>query len=151
MPKKPTAADAQLAMQLYDLRRETEIRKARNWYGTEFWPQSADDYMKVAGAFGTQENAWLRQISGYWDMAAVLVLHGTLNEDLFLEPGIGGEMFFTLAKIHPFLKDIRERMNSPRAYANMEKLATRSKKGRELFAMIKGRVDNMRKTYAKKS
>jgi hypothetical protein len=54
MPKKATAADAQLIMQLYDLRREAEMRKARNWVVGEFWPQSADDFIKVARAFGTQ-------------------------------------------------------------------------------------------------
>jgi hypothetical protein len=32
------AADAQLILQLYDLRREAEMRKARNWWAAEFWP-----------------------------------------------------------------------------------------------------------------
>ena len=56
MPKKVTHADAQLILQLYDLRREAEMRKARNWVATQFWPQSADDYIKVASAVGTPEN-----------------------------------------------------------------------------------------------
>jgi hypothetical protein len=30
MPKKPIPADADLILKLYDLRREAEIRKARN-------------------------------------------------------------------------------------------------------------------------
>ena len=57
MPKKVTHADAQLILQLYDLRREAEMRKARNWVATQFWPQSADDYIKVASAVGIPENA----------------------------------------------------------------------------------------------
>ncbi len=32
MSKKATSADAQLILQLYDLRREAEMRKARNWW-----------------------------------------------------------------------------------------------------------------------
>jgi len=36
MSKKATAADAQLIMQLYDLRREAEMRKARSWWVGEF-------------------------------------------------------------------------------------------------------------------
>ena len=36
-------------------------------------------------ALGTQENNWLRQVGGYWEMAASLALHGAVNEDLFLE------------------------------------------------------------------
>jgi hypothetical protein len=36
MPRKPTATDAQLVLQLYDLRREAELRKARNWWVVTF-------------------------------------------------------------------------------------------------------------------
>jgi len=81
MPKKATAADAQLIMQLYDLRREAEMRKGRNWWFTGFWPRSADDFLKIAFAPGTPENNWLRQVSGYWSMAASFVLQGALNAD----------------------------------------------------------------------
>ena len=68
MAKKPTAADAQLILQLYELRREAEMRKARSWWLGEFWPQSADDVVKVAWAMGSQENNWLRQAvdTGAW-------------------------------------------------------------------------------------
>jgi hypothetical protein len=107
MSKKPTVADAQLILQLYDLRREAEMRKARSWWFGEFFPQSADDYLKIGTAMGTQENNWLRQVSGYWGMAASFVLSGVLNEDMFLQPAVSGEMFLILAKIHPFLKDLR--------------------------------------------
>jgi hypothetical protein len=55
MAKKATVADAQLIVQLYDLRREAEMRKARNWWAGEFFPQNADDFLKVAWAMGTQE------------------------------------------------------------------------------------------------
>ena len=83
MAKKATAHDAQVVMQLYDLRREAEMRKARNWFLVEFWPRSADDVLKVANAFPSQENAWMRQVGGYWDMAAALVLQGAVSEELF--------------------------------------------------------------------
>src|SRR5712692_6110795 len=79
MAKKPTAADAQLLLQLYDLRREAEMRKARNWWVVTFWPRTADEFIKVATALGTQENNWLRQAGGYWDLAAALVLHATIH------------------------------------------------------------------------
>ena len=46
---KPTAADAQLILKLYDLRREAELRKARHWWVVTFSPQTADDFMKVSG------------------------------------------------------------------------------------------------------
>jgi len=60
MAKKPTLSDAHLILELYELRREAEMRKARNWWGAEFFPQSADDVMNVAFAMGAQENNWFR-------------------------------------------------------------------------------------------
>src|SRR6059058_847296 len=104
MSTKPTPADAELILKLYDLRREAEMRKARNWWVGAFWPQNADEVAKIASALGTQENNWLRQVGGYWEMAASLVLHGALNEDLFLEGSFSGEMFFIFAKVRPFLR-----------------------------------------------
>jgi len=59
MLKKPTWADATLILKLYDLRREAEIRKARNWWLADFWPETADDFMKIAQALSTRENNWL--------------------------------------------------------------------------------------------
>ena len=145
MPKKPTPADATLILTLYDLRREAEIRKARNWWFAGFWPENADDFMKVAQAVGTPENNWLRQVPGYWELAASLVLHGTLNETLFLEPAFSGEMFLIFAKIHPFLKDVREKMQNPRMLANVEKVIKKSKAGQERLKVVEQRVAARRK------
>lgn len=144
MAKKATTADAHLILELYDLRREAELRKARNWWMTEFWPTNADDFAKVASAMGTQENAWLRQAGGYWSMAASLVLHGTLNADLFLLPSNSGEMYFILAKIHPFLKDLREKMGDPSLFGNIEKLIDSTKFSRERLKFTLQRVEAMR-------
>ena len=144
MPKKPTAADAQLILQLYDLRREAEMRKARNWWFTGFWPRSADDFMKIAFAAGTTENNWLRQVTGYWSMAASFVLHGVLNADLFLQPAVSGEMFIVFAKVHPFLKDLREKSGDPHMFSTIEKVIMSSKYGRERFKFMLRRVEMMR-------
>jgi hypothetical protein len=148
MPTKPTATDAELIMRLYDLRREAEMRKARNWWLTAFWPQSADDIMKIASALGSQENNWLRQVGGYWEMAASFVLHGTLNADLFLEGSFSGEMFFIFAKVRPFLKELREKMQAPNMFGNIEKLINSSPKAQETFKMVEARVTARRKAMA---
>jgi hypothetical protein len=148
---KATVADAQLILQLYDLRREPELRKARSWWFNDFWPQNADDFAKVAGALGTQENAWLRQASGYWSMAASLVLHGTLNADLFLQPTNSGEMYFILAKIHPFLKELREKLGDPQLFGNVEKVINSSKFARERLKWTLGRVETLRQKRAAKA
>lgn len=151
MPKKPTAQDAQVILQLYDLRREAEMRKARNWWTAEFWPQSADDIMQVVNAFPNQQNAWMRQVAGYWDMAASLVLSGAINEELFLSPGISGEMFFIFAKIQPFLKEIREKMNNPMLFKNIETVATRSKTAKKHLERVSKNVEARRKAMAAKA
>jgi hypothetical protein len=149
MAKKATAHDAGLILKLYDLRREAEMRKARSWFTTEFWPQNAEEFLKVANSFPSQENAWLRQVGGYWDMAASFVLHGALNEELFLQPGCSGEMFFMLGKIYPFLKEFREKTNNPDAFANIEKVATGSKTGRKRLERMVLMAEQRRKAQVK--
>src|SRR5258708_20444377 len=123
MPKKPTAEDTQIIMRLYDLRREPEMRKARQWYAG-WWPASADDILQVLNGFGTQENAWLRQVNGYWDMAASFVLRGALNEELFFDSG--AEMWFILAKLQPFLQEVRQKRNILKEFTRVKTIAQRS-------------------------
>jgi hypothetical protein len=144
MSDKATATDAELILKLYDLRREAEMRKARNWWFS-FWPESADDFMKVGMAMGTQENAWLRQVSGYWEMVASLVQHGSVNRELFLEPSVSGEMFVIFAKVHPFLKELREKMHSPTAFSNIEKVIMTAPGGPERLKEFEERMANFRK------
>jgi len=144
MSTTPTTADAELIMKLYDLRRESEIRKARNWW-IGFWPESTDDILKIATALGTQENAWLRQVGGYWEMAASFVLHGTLNRDLFLEPSFSGEMFLFFGKVEPFLKEVREKMQNPAVFANVEKLIATSEGAPERLKQTQERIAMIRK------
>jgi hypothetical protein len=145
MAKKPTHADAQLILHLYELRRETEMRKARDWSTMKFWPQSADDVIKISTAMGTPENQHMRQVNSYWDMVAAFVVQGVLNDALFFSPGVANEMLFVFAKVQPFLKEIREKTQSPMAFANVEKAINKSKIGKERFAMILKRVEGMRK------
>jgi hypothetical protein len=149
MSKKPTSADAQLILQLYDLRREAEIRKARNWWLVTFWPENAEDFMKVGSAMGTQENNWLRQAAGYWSMSASLVLSGAINQELFLDPSVSGEMFFIFAKVKPFLGELRTKMKNPRMFANIEKLINSTKQGREWLKYVEGQVAARRDAMAK--
>ena len=144
MSKKPTTADAHLILELYDLRREAEMRKARNWWAGEFFPQNADDFLKVAWAMGTQENNWLRQVGGYWGIVTSFVLSGVLNEELFLQPAFSGELFLIYAKIHPFVKDLRQKLNDPNAFLQVEKAITRTKWGRDRLQFMMKRVATMR-------
>src|SRR5438270_2151304 len=144
MPKKPTIADAQLILQLYDLRREAEMRKDRAWDVGEFFPESAEDCLKVVWAMGTRENAWMRQVGGYWGIVASFVLSGVLNEELFLAPPFSGEMFLIYAKIHPYIKELREKMGDPNVFLSIEKAITRTKWGRDRLQFTMKRVETMK-------
>jgi hypothetical protein len=150
MSATPTPTDAELIMKLYDLRREAEMRKARNWW-LGFWPESAEDILKIATALGTQENAWMRQVGGYWEMAASFVLHGVLNRELFLEGSFSGEMFFLFSKFEPFLKEVREKTQNPNLFGNVEKVIQTSAGGPERLKQTQERVASYRKMAKSKA
>jgi hypothetical protein len=148
MGKKASAKDAELILKLYELRRDPELRKARNWWLTEFSPRTADDFLKVAYTLGTQENNWMRQGASYWGMAAALVNQGLLDEDLFLRPACSGEMFFIFAKVYPFLEELRERLGDPETFRDVEKVVMNTKWSRERLKFIIKRIETMREKKA---
>lgn len=148
MSSQPTCTDADLILKLYDLRREPELRKARNWWLTQFWPESADDILKIANALGSQENNWLRQVGGYWEMAASMVVRGALNQELFLEPAFSGEMFFFFGKFHPFLDETREKLQNPRIFKNVETLIMSSEDAKQFLKQTEARITARRAALA---
>lgn len=102
-----TPADADIILKLYDLRRESVMREARAWVLNEFWPDTADEYFAVAANSADPHSAYVRQVNTYWEMAAALVLHGTVSAELFVD--CNAEGFFLLAKFAPILEEIRQR------------------------------------------
>jgi len=87
----------------------------------------------------------MRQVGGYWELAASLVLHGTLSRELFLEGSFSGEMFLIFAKIEPFLKELREKTQNPNIFGNVEKLITTSAGGPERLKQTQERLAMFRK------
>ncbi len=132
-----THHDAELILKLYDLRRETVMRQARDFFG-KFSPSSFEELMAVVGNFDSKENAYFRQVLGYWEMAASLIVHGTINAALAQDTLF--EMNFVYAKMHPFLKQLRETMNSPEFMQNMEKVIEGTPEGRERLARMQQRM-----------
>ncbi|HEX8070156.1 MAG TPA: hypothetical protein VF546_09415 [Pyrinomonadaceae bacterium] len=108
-------AAAELILKLYDLRREETMRKARNWIMT-FNPDSIDD---IIAALMGENNAYFRQVTSYWEMAAALVNHGAIDEQMFHDAN--GEHLFVYAKFHPFIKEMRERFG-PHTFQHLERL-----------------------------
>jgi len=137
-----TAADAQVIMQLYDLRREAELRKARDWFGAQFNPTSVEDIMNTVMQFNSDGNRYFRMVTSYWEMAATLALSGAVNEELFLETQ--GEMFFVMAKLYPYLPALREKMQMPTAMVKCETLINRSEVNKKKLQEFIARLERFR-------
>lgn len=112
-----------LIVKLYELRREPELRAARAWYVTEFDPQSAEEIATLMRR-GFQESARYRMVTTYWEMAAALVNHGALDEALF--QAANTEHIVVLAKLEPFLADLRQLFREPTYLQELEQLVLRT-------------------------
>lgn len=106
-----THEDANLILKLYDMRREPLLRQARKWVIFEFNPATAEEFMAILQPSASDENAYYRQVISYWEMAASLVLNGTINADLFLDTT--GEGIFILAKFHAFRDAVQAKTGRP--------------------------------------
>jgi hypothetical protein len=136
--------EAGLILRLYELRREETMRKARDWYFREFNPESIAD---INAAMFSEQSAYLRMVSSYWDMAAALVNHGAISLDLFNDTN--GEHLGVFAKLEPFLAELRASYG-PQMFANLEKLIDASPNGRERLAMIRERMKQVRAVIAQR-
>lgn len=125
MAKKPNANDAQLILQLYNLRREPVMRVARKFMVSEFWPQNYDEFKALLTAYGTEQNAWLRQALTYWNMAAAMVLQGAVNEELFF--ATNGEPYFLWAKFGEYIPQARKEYIDREFLVHLENLASKPK------------------------
>lgn len=108
---------ADLILKLYDLRREETMRKARDWMFM-FNPTSAGEYMQTM--MDPNVGGYLRMVTSYWDMAASFVNHGAIDAEMFSDTA--GEHLIVFAKIEPFLAELREMWQSPKAFAHLEKV-----------------------------
>jgi hypothetical protein len=126
--------EAGLILQLYSLRREETMRKARDWFFRDFNPQSLADFN--AAMFG-EHSGHLRMVVSYWDMAAAMVNNEAIGLQFFHD--CNGEHIGVFAKLEPLLKEIRNAY-SPRFVANLEKLIDATPNGRKLAAENRERM-----------
>ena len=129
--------DANLILKLYELRREEVMRKARDWY-IWFNPTSMQD---VLDTFMSDKSAYYRMVTSYWEMAATLVNHGAIDEEMFNESN--GEQMVVFAKIEPFLAELRTRFESPQMLANLEKLVMRRPDAKEMLSALRERFKQL--------
>ena len=122
MATKPTHEQAQLHLQVYDLRREARLRQARDWFQQNYHPQTFDEAMRIGGP-GTEHGPFVGMVIGYWEQACALLNYGLLHEDLFFETS--GEFFGVWELLKPVVPEFRERMVDKTLLANLEKAAQR--------------------------
>ena len=120
--EKPTHEQAQLQLQLYDLRREARLRQARDWFFKNFFAETLDEAMKIA-PMGTEQGAFFMMVVSYWDQACAMLNYGLLHEDLFFETS--GEFVGVWERIKPTMPEARQRFGNKEFMANLEKAAER--------------------------
>ena len=118
--ENPDNYDAELLLRLYELRREEKLRRARQWLIEKFQADSLEDLEKQIPP-GSEENAFFRMTVSYWDMAASLVNHSLLKEELFFENT--AEFWLIWEKVRHFAPALREARKNPLAWKNLETLA----------------------------
>lgn len=112
-----TYDDANLVLRLYDLRREDKLREARAWFFQNFKPKSMADIEQLCPP-GSENNARMRMVASYWDMAASFVTAGVLNPELFFANN--REMLVVAVRLRPVLADIRAAFKDPTFLKNLE-------------------------------
>jgi hypothetical protein len=115
---QPTYDDANLLLRLYELRREPKMREARNWFFGNFKCKSMADFGQLCPP-GSEPNAYYRQCTSYWDMAASFVNSGVLNADLFFANT--REMLVVWERVKPILSEVRAAFKDPNHLGNLEK------------------------------
>jgi hypothetical protein len=106
-----TAADAELILKLYEIRREDTLRKARRFLVFEFQPKTVEELRVVSRDITSEHNASWRQTLSYWEMAASMVLRGALDAELFLDSSVEGILLY--AKFHHFHAETEKQSGSP--------------------------------------
>jgi hypothetical protein len=106
---------AQLILKLFELRRESVLREARQWFLSDFNPETWDECRAI---IGSERNSSFRMVISYWDMAASFVSHGAIDADMFR--AANNEIVATFAKVQPFLEELRTARSAPNFCRHME-------------------------------
>ena len=122
METKPSHEQAQLHLQIYDLRREARLRQARDWFFKNYFADTVDDAQRIAG-FGTEGGTFAMMVISYWEQACALLNYGLLHEDLFFETS--GEFFAVWERVKSTVPGFRKMFVYNGYLANMEKAAKR--------------------------
>lgn len=122
MASKPTHEQAQLHLQVYEMRREPRLRQARDWFFRNYFAETMEESMRIA-APGTEGGTFVMMVFGYWDQACALLNYGLLHEDMFFETS--GEFFAVWDRIRAIVPEGRKQWSNTQFLAHLEKAANR--------------------------
>lgn len=120
MKSHATYDDIDIIMRLYEMRREDKLRKARAWFSANLRVRNIDEFNRLCPT-GSEENAYFRMVTTYWEMAASFITNGVLHQDIFFETG--GELLFVWEKMRDMVPGYRESRKNPVAFKNLETVA----------------------------
>jgi hypothetical protein len=126
-----THEQANLLLHLYELRREPRMRLARMWFSSQFEANSTQEFTSKY-PMGTEENASLRMVISYWDMAAGMANRGLVDDEMFFENSMEGWVVWE--KVKAIVPAQRETMKNPAYLAQLENFANRFEAWRERVA-----------------
>ncbi|MFN0207500.1 MAG: hypothetical protein ACKVS6_14435 [Planctomycetota bacterium] len=136
----PDHEDVNIVLRLYELRRETVMRQARDHINLQFMPETWEEFAKILD-INNPTNAYFRQVATYWEMAATFVNMGALHEELFWNTN--GEAIFFYSKIQPFLERIRKEIYGPQYLLQLESLVQRRPDGADRVKMTQERIHKL--------
>ncbi len=115
-----TYEDANLLLRLYELRREEKLRKARAWFVAECKPKTKEEWEQLCPV-GSENNAYYRMVTTYWEMACSMVTSGVLHPELFIQNSL--EHLLVWTRVRGFVPEVRKSLNAPQQLKNLEAVA----------------------------
>jgi len=137
---------ADLLLKLYDLRREAVMRKARAWFRADFHPVTAAEILTM---YRGKNSAPYRMVTTYWNMAAALVLHGAIDEQMFADTN--GEHVMVYGRLEPHLAELRAALKNPGYLDQLEKVILRMPDAQARLARVRGTAATAGKPRGAKS
>jgi hypothetical protein len=131
----PDHHDAELLLQLYDLRRESVMRESRAALIAKYLPKSSEEALAILRR-DHPLNAAFRQVTTYWEMVYGMVKWGILHADFMMESSSEGLLVY--ARVEPWVAQIRA--ENPSYFVNAEWIATNSDSGRRALERYRARV-----------
>lgn len=119
---------ADLMLKLYEMRRDPRLRQARAWFVEHFNATNMQELGTLCPP-GSDNNASMRMVVSYWDMAANVVNRGLIDEEFFFETS--GEQFIVWERIRPVTGEIRAMFKNPLFLSSLEEHCKRLETWRE--------------------